>query len=181
MKHSPLADHTHKPLHCCHAAGFIAICMYVGLTQTLVYIEQFTGLALTPRGAAVNVFRGSKCPVPYRRLRSDTTCRQFLWLGNLCGPAACVPLWKQSLQGMDSTSLPPADCECVTRDSLPCIPYMCAAIAFCSWEEIRSNKSQPYVLFGPRQPKCEHCGKPGWGSMCVSPTCPWPEPQVKPS
>ena len=70
MKHSPLADHRDKPLQCCHAAGFIAICMYVGLTQALVYIEQFTGLALTSRGAAVgSIFRGSKCPVPYRRLR----------------------------------------------------------------------------------------------------------------
>ena len=65
--------------------------MYVGLTQALIYIEQFTGLALTPRGAAVgNVFRGSKCPVPYRRLRSATSSRQLVRLGSLRGLVLAV-------------------------------------------------------------------------------------------
>ena len=79
---------------------------------------------------------------------------------------------------MNSAILPAADYEWIQHGSLPCVPHMFTAVASCSWEEIRSNKSQPYVLFGPRQPKCEHCGKPGWGSMCLSPSCPWPEPQV---
>lgn len=91
MKGLPLADHTGEPFKCCHAAGFIAICIYVGLTQALIYIEQFTGLALTPRGAAVgNVFRGSKCPVPYRRLRSATSSRQLVRLGSLRGLVLAV-------------------------------------------------------------------------------------------